>query len=515
MSTPGPLPTSIPQYQRLADSLRKRSLEEPAIGVATFRELCTSDLYFLLRYGLGRKDVEHRWLLDRCREVQADPDGRLDLWAREHYKSTIITFGLTIFELLRDPNLTFGIFSHTRPIAKAFLRQIKQEFEQNDRLKAAFPDVLWADPKAESPKWSEDEGIVLRRSSNPKEASIEAWGLVDGQPTSKHFARLVYDDVVTRESVNTPDMIKKTTDALALSYNLGAHGGVRRFIGTRYHFNDTYRTVLDRGTATARTYAATADGTYEGEPVYLTREQLTNKRRDMGPYIFSAQMLQNPTADKTQGFQRSWLRHFKSSPVDALMGCTKYMLVDAANDKRKDNDYTAIWVVGLGADGNRYCVPVVRDRLNLTERADAVFSIHRRYRPSYVRYEKYGMMADVAHIRDRMERENYRFQIDEVGGQTSKNDRIRRLVPLFEQGQMYLPETFHYVDYEGRPRDLVQDFIEEEFAAFPVPLHDDMLDSLARIEEPDLPLVWPMPEEQAPDRDRYASKKGSGSAWTF
>ena len=126
------------------------------------------------------------------------------------------------------------------------------------------------------------------------------------------------------------------------------------------------------------------------------------------------------------------------------------------------------------------------------------------------------MMADVAHIRDRMERENYRFHIDEVGGATSKNDRIRRLVPLFEQGQMYLPTTFHYVDYEGRPRDLVQDFIEEEYAAFPVPLHDDMLDALARIEEPELQLVWPMPEEQEPERDRYARKsRGSGSAWTF
>ena len=38
---------------------------------------------------------------------------------------------------------------------------------------------------------------------------------------------------------------------------------------------------------------------------------------------------------------------------------------------------------------------------------------------------------------------------------------------------------------------------------------------LARIEEPDLPLVWPMPEEPDSDRDRYARKKGSGSAWTF
>ena len=39
--------------------------------------------------------------------------------------------------------------------------------------------------------------------------------------------------------------------------------------------------------------------------------------------------------------------------------------------------------------------------------------------------------------------------------------------------------------------DLVHDFVEEEFAAFPVGLHDDMLDALSRICEPDLSLVWP------------------------
>ncbi len=34
-------------------------------------------------------------------------------------------------------------------------------------------------------------------------------------------------------------------------------------------------------------------------------------------------------------------------------------------------------------------------------------------------------------------------------------------------------------------------FIEEEYFAFPVGLHDDMLDALARICEPDMTLVWP------------------------
>jgi predicted phage terminase large subunit-like protein len=463
------------------------------------RELARTDLYWLLTDLLGREDMKRPWLEARCREVLEARDGYLDLWAREHYKSTIITFGLTILEILgshgADPlpiyggrELCFGIFSHTRPIAKGFLRQIKGEFERNDRLKALFPDVLYANPWKEAPKWSEDDGIVVKRRSNPKESTVEGHGLVDGQPTGKHFTRRLYDDIVTRESVTTPEMIAKTTAALELSYNLGAEGGSARFIGTRYHYNDSYRTVMDRGTAVPRVYAATEDGTPAGPSVLMDQVTLAQKRRDMGPYTFACQMLQDPKADETQGFRDAWLRYYDG---DASRGTNRYLLVDAANGKRPSNDYTSMWIVGLGGDGNYYCLDMVRDRLNLTERAKRVMELHRKWRPEQVRYERYGMMADIDHIRTVQEAQNYRFDIYEVAGQSSKADRIKRLIPLFEQGRVYLPRTMHRTNYEGTTLDLVSAFVEEEYKAFPVSLHDDMLDALARIAEPEMPLLWP------------------------
>jgi predicted phage terminase large subunit-like protein len=497
--------TSISQYKKLLAVLRNCSPNEQT---AIVRELCLTDLFFLLWYGLGRKDIEHDWLLARCKEVQKDPDNHLDLWAREHYKSTIITFGKTIQDVLNDPELTVGIFSHTRPIAKGFLRQIKREFETNSLLKALFPNVLWSNPSKESPKWSEDDGLIVKRKSNPKEATIEAWGLVDGQPTSKHYKLVIYDDVVTRESVTTPDMIAKTTDALELSYNLGAHGGSRRFIGTRYHYNDTYKTIVDRKTAKPRIYPATRDGQIDGEPVLLSRERLAEKRRDMGPYTFACQMMQDPKADETQGFKYEWLCFYHG---DASINTNRYMLVDAASEKRKTSDYTAIWVIGLGEDQNYYILDIVRDRLNLTQRAEAVMRLHRKWKPMEVRYEKYGLMADIEFIKHLQEEQNYRFDIKEVGGQTPKNDRIRRLIPIFENKRVYFPYTMYKTDYEGVSRDLVQTFIEEEYKAFPVSIHDDMLDSMARISEPEMPLVWPETHEEP---DRYSRRKAKGSAWS-
>ena len=172
-----------------------------------------------------------------------------------------------------------------------------------------------------------------------------------------------------------------------------------------------------------------------------------------------------------------------------------------------------MWIVGLGGDGNYYCLDIVRDRLNLTERTDRIFTLHRKWRPREVRYDKYGMMVDVEHIKNRQEAENYRFDIKEVGGPVKKEDRVGRLIPLFEQGKVYLPKTLHVTDYQKQPIDLVRTFIEEEFASFPVGLHDDMLDALARIAEPDMKLVWPKEEKVSIDPPRRINRESSNVAW--
>ena len=482
---------------------------------AAIRTLVCADLFYLLVRVCKRVDMLNDFAFERCREVEAAPNGRVDLWAREHFKSSTITFGLSIQDILKDPDTTIGIFSHNRPIAKAFLRQIMRELEENKTLHAAFPDVLWDDVR-QAPKWSEDDGIIVKRKSNPNEATIEAWGLVDGQPVSKHFRVLLYDDIVVQGSVSTPEMIAKTMSRLEESYSLGVTpGGIRRFVGTRWHFSDAYRTLIDRGSAIPREHPGRIGGTEDGASVFWSEETHHQKRRDMGPYTYACQILLNPKADALQGFKREWLRHYKK--IANVRKMNGYILVDAASSKKKGSDYTSMWVVGLNIDHKRYALDMVRDRLNLKERSDRIFALHRKWsdmglKIRQVRYERYGLMADIEHLKSRMEDENYRFDITEVGGVTSKADRIKRLLPIFEQGQMWLPESLHVTDWQRTPVDLVKSFIEEEYMAFPVGMHEDMLDALARMEEPDLKLVWPKdekPQEAAP-APRY---ERTATAW--
>lgn len=460
----------------------------------TLRWLCLNDLFFLLTVGCRREDANRDWIYDRCREVEAEPDGCLDLWFREGYKSTVITFALTIQEIFKNRDITVGIFSHTRPIAKAFLAQIKREFESNTFLKGLFPDVLYAEPAKESPKWSLDDGIIVCRRSNPKESTIEAWGLVDGMPTSKHYQLMIYDDVVVPGSVTTPEMIQKTTDAWALSLNLGAEGGRVRYIGTRYHSNDTYSTILERGSAKERRHPATDDGTFEGKPVLWDRETFEKKVRDMGSFVAASQLLQNPLADKASGFSVDWVEYYDI--LRGNKGWNYYLMCDPATEKKKDSDYTVMLVIATAPDGNYYLVDGFRDRLNLTERTLRLMMLHRKWKPVKVGYEKYGMQSDIEHIKYVQQQEGYRFIITELKGSMPKNDRIRRLIPLFENRRFYLPRRLAYVTALGKVNDLIADFISEEYMTFPVGKHDDMFDCMSRICDEDMRVKFPKVTEK-------------------
>lgn len=455
------------------------------------RDLGSTDLFFLMCFILKRTDMFREWLFDRCREVQRDPNDHLDLWAREHYKSTVITFGLTIFDMINNPEQTFAIFSHTKPIAKKFLSQIKTELENNEDFPLLWPDIFFENPRSQAQKWSEDTGIIINRKGNPKEATIEAHGLVDGQPTSRHFGCMIYDDVVTMESVSTPEQISKTTTAWQMSDNLGAVGGQKRYVGTKYHLFDTYRTMEETGEIKMRVHPCTENGKEDGKPVLMDRETLRKKRKLQGPYVFSSQMLLNPTADKAMGFNRDWLVHADVDYEKAMAQLWRFIIVDPAGGKqRKNNDYTTFWVIGHGSDGKFRVLDMVRDRLSLSGRAENLFELHRHWQPHLVAYEEYGMQADIEHMNYVQEQELYEFDITPLGGAMSKELRILRLVPMFENGyeeggdpksRIILPNKCIKVDHQNISHDLVRDFIEQEYTAFPVLKHDDMIDGLARI----------------------------------
>lgn len=256
------LPKSKDEYPALISALSKYSQEEQRVIMA---ELGRKDLYFFIIYILGRKDMaEHNWYFDRIREVQKEPDGRLDLWARGFCKTSIITHGMSIWDIIRNPETTIGIVSWSRRAAIDIVKAIKTELESNELLKELYPDVLYDNPDVQSPRWSDERGLIVKRTSNKREATIEGTGL-DTQLTGRHFDILVYDDIVSVNNVTSNEVIQNTTNALLTSFNLVSRNGKKRFIGTRYHTVDTYDYLIKNKIVIPRIYPATIDGTPDGE----------------------------------------------------------------------------------------------------------------------------------------------------------------------------------------------------------------------------------------------------------
>lgn len=439
-----------------------------------------NDRFFLLTGLCNRVDMFHPWLYERVREVESDPDGYLDLWARWHYKSTSITFGGCIQEILHDPEITIGIFSGVRKSAQKFLGQIKDEFEGNDALKSYYPDVLWRNPRKEAPSWSVEGGITVKRKGNPKEASIEAHGLIDALPTGRHFRLMVYDDVIDYRNVTNPDQIKKATERVELSDNLGSGEKTRKwFIGTRYLFGDTYGQLLDDGILKPRIYPATDDGTLNGKPVFMSPEAWEKIKKTQRSTV-AAQMLQNPIAGKENTFYTRWLKPYWVRPV--LMNV--YILGDPSKGKSKTSDRTAIAVVGIDTAGNKYLLDGYCHRMPLSERWQKLKELHRKWanQPGVqllkVAWERYGLQSDEEYFEEKMREDGVRFEILELnwtgdaGGESKKN-RVSRLEPDFRHGNFFVPGKVWHPAYQGTARWWVEDGGEDE----------DNLENTARSDE--------------------------------
>jgi hypothetical protein len=256
---------------------------------------------------------------------------------------------------------------------------------------------------------------------------------------------MIYDDVVTRESVNTPEQIAKTTEAWELSDNLGTMGGRKWIIGTRYHYADTYSEIIKRGAAKARIYPATHDGSMDGRPVLFTAAEWARRIRDQGEATVACQLLANPLAGHQRMFDVNDLQVYEVRPL-TLMG---YLMVDPARSVKTTSANTAMVVLGVDAAGNKYLLDGVDHKMDLMERWRWMRDLWFKWQSApgmmglHVGYERFGAIADLDYFHERQRIEGASFEIEDLewprDGERSKNDRVQRLVPDIKGHRFYLP----------------------------------------------------------------------------
>lgn len=527
------------------------------------RYLCQNDIYYLGLFILGIQkmysenvngtEVFHPWIFNRCREVQADPNFHVDIWAREHFKSTIITLLKTVQDILNNPEIAICIYSYNSTIAKKFVRQIREALEIN-RLKELFPDIIPEDTKVGKYKakdeygreqvkkftWS-DENFTVKRKTGRKEPTVSGYGLVTGQPTGMHFDILVYDDVVTPDSVKTQTQNEYTTAQWQMSLNTGSGESVLvRVIGTRYAERDTYfhilnpmykeKNVLGNSKYTLRKKPCMKP---DGTTVLYTKEYISNKKNTMHGFVFASQMMCDPQESNAFKFSEEWLRR-RCDQQNVWENRENYnwmIIVDPANSKGKHSDFTSMVVVGAGSDRNYYIADGVRDKLNLTERVDKIFGLVERWevngRPPIVVWEQSGLLSDMEILRKEMSDRNYFFSLkaattkprlfadQRMSGVPLKEARIQATEPLFSKDRIILATEVIQYNYLGQRENIMQSFIDNEYLPYPFVDHDDFFDALSRIADAETGplLVFPRSKKEERSKLLLEAKRRAVDAW--
>lgn len=460
-----------------------------------YRKLILNDLFFVLFFVVhpfnpGKEaSVNHPFIVQACKDVEDGPaDFTLDLWARFHFKSSIITTAETIQYVAQNPELATGIFSYANKPAKRFLFSIREICENEKILHKCFPDIFWENPTKEAPLWSIDEGIVLGRASNRREPTISSYGLTEGMPTGSHFERRIYDDIVTEDIADSIDVMDKVKEKFDSSQNLTTDGGTHRVTGTPYHYGDPLNYIKEKKNIYdsmlpayyLRTKKASDDGTIHGKPVLLSQSTYDNLKLTS---TFACQQLLDPTPAGIRKLDSTMFSDVDHQFIPTSL--IKFMIVDPAGGEKERNmtkrDNWALGVFGVEPkldDMGLSRVFLLDAVIEPFDESEAPIEIARMYIKNspiiQLGVEKVALSTTELHVSQALEKrrifistENRTLVILRPSGR-KKERRIERALayPLFN-GKLYMSKNVPLV-YRNKIRD--------EADTFPYGVHDDGID---------------------------------------
>jgi predicted phage terminase large subunit-like protein len=202
-------------------------------------------------------------------------------------------------------------------------------------------------------------------------------------------------------------------------------------------------------------------------PERLSKDFLDNARRTMGSYLFANQYQNEIIPDEEKNFKAQWLRVYRTIPEVT----NRFAFIDPAIGQEKHHDYTAICVVDVDLDGHWYLRLANRYRLTPSQIVNKMFELHAQFNLKGMGVEQVAYQEALLYmVAEEMKKRQKTIPVTGITrSKTSKNTRILALVPRFEWGRISISQGM--VDFE------------DEYNSFPRGRHDDIMDSLASIEE--------------------------------
>ena len=366
----------------------------------------------------------------------------LQLAFRGSGKTTSCTVARCILEIIKNPNVRILIASKTGGAGSDMLKEIKFQFEGNERLRLIFGDFV-------GKKWDTNRIEVKGRTIAAKEPTIMTLG-IESQVVSKHFDLIICDDLVDEENSRTKYMRERTKTFFykTLLPTLEPDGEIH-ILGTRYHYSDLYGHLIENEYAEdwQRIMALKEDppgsGNYKTPwPERFTVEHFLELKSTMGTIIFNSQYQCDTEAMKGEIFDYDWMEECSLSEVPST--ARKYMGVDLAIKESEQADCFAIVVIAV--EGFKiWVIDYYEGHLSFGKQVDKVIEYDKRYGPARVGIEVNAYQAALA---QEVKIKNSDVPVRRINTDKDKVTRAHRLAGRFENGDVrFVSGNSHVIEH--------------------------------------------------------------------
>lgn len=201
---------------------------------------CKTDLKFLCKDVLGMVDWDDSLHGDLVRELNLPIRHKLLLLPRGHLKSSLVTVGWSIQQILINPNIRIYMTNAVWDLSRNFLREIKGLLTDKSLLSDIFGQF-----NGQGSQFTQDEITISQRTTGTvKEPTIQTGG-VEKAVTGMHFDIIIHDDLVEENNIGTPEQIKKIIRFRQNCLDLLDPGGLEVIIGTRWAMGDLYGHLIE------------------------------------------------------------------------------------------------------------------------------------------------------------------------------------------------------------------------------------------------------------------------------
>lgn len=457
------------------------------------REIARNSFLDFVRYTKPDFEVNwhHRTICEELDALMAGHTTRLILCTPpRHGKSELISRRFPAYVLGRDPDAEIIATSYGADLAARMNRDV-QRIIDSEEYAAIFPGTRLFGANVRTVA----QGSYLRNSDIFEVVGCRgvyrSAGVGGGITGMGAKYAIVDDPLKNREDANSVPIREKVWDWYASTFYTRLAPDARvLIIMTRWHEDDLVGRLLEgmkeEGAEPWRviSFPAFFEGEREdahpddkrgkGEPLWPNRygsERLERIRKTIGSFEWAGLYQQRPAPEGGAIFKRHWLRFYNPGALAVEIRHSDRdfdEVVQAWDMTFKDAD-TSDYVVGQvwgRRGGNFYLLDQVRERMSFTETVHAVKMMSSKYPNAWTKLveDKANGPAILSHLGNEV------FGLNPIKADGSKESRAQAVTPLFESGNVYLPDPAMHP--------WVND-LTAELLSFPSAKHDDQVDALA------------------------------------